>query len=125
MIAISKECGKVWKGGKRDHSRNSEGALQKFEPGGAQGPIEDRNEYERRLNALPPDQDQLAQETTRLADLCQYFSLQKIDVPSEIAERVAGLSRLATPERIRALIDVNRALMEYLNDVGQDPGIRQ
>jgi len=110
---------------KRDQPRNTNGALDKFEPGGALGPIEDRNEYDQRLNALPPDQNRLAQESTRLADLCQYFSLQKIDIPPEIVEQVAGLSRLTTAERIRALIDVNRALMEYLNDVGEDPGIRQ
>ena len=110
---------------KRGQLRNTEGALNKFEPGGALGPIEDRNEYEQRLNALPPDQNQLAQESTRLADLCQYFSQQQIDIPPEIVEQVAGLSRLATAERIRVLIDVNRALMEYLNDVGQNPGIRQ
>jgi len=110
---------------KRDQPGNTNGALDKFEPGGALGPIEDRNEYDQRLNALPPDQNRLAQESTRLADLCQYFSLQKIDIPPEIVEEVAGFSRLATAERIRALIDVNRALMEYLNDVGEDPGIRQ
>ena len=110
---------------KRDKRRNMEGALNKFEPGGALGPIEDRNEYEQRLNALPLDQNQLAQESTRLADLRQSFSLQKIDIPPEIVEQVAGPSRLSTAERIRALINVNRALMEYLNDVGQDPGIRQ
>jgi len=110
---------------KRDQPRNTNGALDKFEPGGALGPIEDRNEYDQRLNALPPDQNRLAQESTRLADLCQYFSLQKIDIPPEIVEQVAGLSRLTMAERIGALIDVNRALMEYLNDVGEDPGIRQ
>ena len=110
---------------KRSQPKNPEGALNKFEPGGAQGPIEDRNKYEQRINSLPPDQNRPAQESTRLADLCQYFSLQKIDIPPEIVEQVAGLSRLTTAERIRALIDVNRALMEYLNDVGEDPGIRQ
>ena len=110
---------------KGDQPRNADAALDKFEPGGALGPIEDRSEYENRLTALPQDQNQLAQESTRLADLCQYFSFQKIDIPPEIVERVAGLSRLATAERIRALIEVNRALMEYLNDVSQDPGIRQ
>jgi ParB-like chromosome segregation protein Spo0J len=110
---------------KRDQPRNTEGALNKFEPGGALGPIEDRNDYDQRINALPSDQNRLAQESTRLADLCQYLSLQKIDIPPEIVEQVAGLSRLATADRVRALMDVNRALMEYLNDVGQDPGIRQ
>ena len=110
---------------KRNQPRNTEAVLDRFEPGGTLGPIEDRNEYEQRLNALPPDQNQLAQENTRLADLCQYLSQQQIDVPPEIVERVAGVSRLSTAESIRALIEVNRALMGYLNDVGQDPGIRQ
>jgi hypothetical protein len=81
--------------------------------------------YDQRLNALPPDQNRLAQESTRLADLCQYFSQQQNDIPAEIVEQVAGLSRLTISERIRALIDVNRSLMEYLNDVGEDPRIRQ
>jgi len=101
------------------------GALNAFEPNGALGPIEHRTEYEQRLNALPTDQKDLAQESTRLADLCQYFSAQKMDIPPEIVEQVGNLRRLAIPERIGALKAVNRALMEYLNDVGQDPGIRQ
>src|SRR5579863_5116601 len=125
MSGISEEFGNMLKDNKTDQPENTEGALNKFEPGGALGPIEDRSEYEERLNALPPDQNQLAQESTRLADLCQYFSQQQIDIPPEMVQRVAGLSRLATTERIRALIDVNRALMEYLNDIGQEPGIRQ
>ena len=101
------------------------GPLDKFEPGGESGPIEHRNAYEQRLSSLPPDQQELAQENTRLADLCQYFSQQKIDVPPEVLEQVGRLSRLVISERIRALKDINRALMEYLNNVGQDPGIRQ
>ncbi|SRR5579872_3486066 len=110
---------------KGNQPRNAAAALDKFEPRGALGPIEDRSEYENRLTALPPDQNQLAQESTRLADLCQYFSQQQMDIPPEIVEQIAGLSKLATAERIRALTDINRALMEYLNDVGEDPGIRQ
>ena len=125
MIRISEVFGNMLKDDKRSQPGNTERALDKFEPGGALGPIEDRNEYEKRLTALPPYQNQLAQESTRLADLCQYFSQQQMDIPPEIVEQVAGLSRLATAERVRALIEVNRALMEYLNDVGQDPGIRQ
>jgi len=35
--------------------------------------IEDRNEFERRLDALPPGQKELAQENARFADLCRYF----------------------------------------------------
>jgi len=110
---------------KQDQPRRTDGAPGKFEPGGELGPIEDRNEYEQRLNDLPPDQKELAQESARLADLCQYFSQQKMDVPPQILVQVGRLPGLGIADRIRALKDVNRALMEYLNDVGQDPGIRQ
>jgi hypothetical protein len=110
---------------KKGQSNTTGGPLDKFEPGGELGPIEDRNEYERRLNSLPPDQKELAQESTRFADLCQYFSQQKIDLPPDLLEQVGRLSSLAISERIRAVKSINCELMEYLNDVGQDPGIRQ
>ena len=66
---------------KKGQSNITGSPLDKFEPGGELGPIEDRNEYEQRLNSLPPVQKELAQESTRFADLCQYFSQQKIDLP--------------------------------------------
>ena len=108
-----------------DSSKHNPGTLNRFELGHELGPSEDRNEYERRIDALPKDQQELAQESTRLADLCQYFSTQKIDIPPEFVERVTSLRSLATAERIRVLKEVNRALMEYLHDVGRDPGIPQ
>jgi hypothetical protein len=110
---------------KKGQPNTTRGPLDRFEPGGDLGPVEDRNQYEQRFNSLPPDQRELAQENIRLADLCQYFSQEKMDVPPEVLEQVGRLSTLAIVERIRALKDINRALMEYLNDVGQDPGIRQ
>ena len=110
---------------KKGRSSKAGGPLDKFEPGGESGPIEDRNEYEQRLNSLPPIKKELAQESTRFADLCQYFSQQKMDFPPDLLEQVGRLSRLAISERIRAVKNINRELMEYLNDVGQDSGIRQ
>ncbi len=101
------------------------GALDKFEPGGESGPLDDRNEFEQRLHSLPLGQKELAQESTRFADLCQYFSQQKMDIPPSIVERLGNVSKLPAPDRTRAMKDINRELMEYLNDVGQDPGIRQ
>jgi hypothetical protein len=101
------------------------GALDKFEPGGELGSIEDRNEYEQRLNSLPADEKELAHESARFADLCHYFSQQNMDVPPQILEQVGPLSKLAKVDRTRALKRLNRELMEYLNDHGQDPGIRQ
>jgi hypothetical protein len=101
------------------------GALDKFEPGGELGPIEDRHQYEQRLNSLPANEKELAQESARFADLCHYLAQQEMDVPSEVLEQVGGLSKLPIVDRTRALKHINRELMEYVNDLGQDTGIRQ
>lgn len=110
---------------KTSQPRSARDARNTFEPGGELGPIEDRNEYERRIAGLPREQKELAEETTRLADLCQYFSQKQIDIPPELVERIAGLPTLTNWVRIQALAKLNQALMEYLNRVGQDTGIRQ
>ena len=110
---------------KENRSKPKSGALDKFEPGGESGPLDDRNEYQQRLNSLPAEQKELADESTRFADLCQYLSHQKIDIPRSIVERLGNVSKLPVKDRIRVMKDINRELMEYLNDVGQDPGIRQ
>lgn len=110
---------------RQNQLKRAKGGLGKFETGGEAGPVEDRNEYEQRLDALPPDQRELAQESARLADLCQYLSTQRMDLPPETLQQIGRLSKLSIAERIRALKDINRTLMEYVNDAGQDSGIRQ
>jgi hypothetical protein len=110
---------------KTNRSKPESCALDKFEPGGESGPMGDRNAYEQRLNSLPFEQRELADESTRFADFCQYFSQRKMDIPPSIVERLGSVSRLPVPDRIRAMKEINRELMEYLDDVGEDPGIRQ
>jgi len=112
-------------GEKENRSEQESGALDKFESGGELSPIEDRNEREQRLNSLPAGQKELAEKSARFADLCQYFSQQKMDIPPSIVDRVGSVYKLPEPDRVRAMQDINRELMEYLSDVGQDPGIRQ
>ena len=101
------------------------GAIDKFEVGGEFGPMDDKNEYEQRLDALPTEEKELARESARLADLCRYFSDKKMDIPPEILDQVGALARRSITDRIRVLKAVNRSLMKYLNDVGEDPQIRQ
>lgn len=110
---------------KEKQLKRKSAALDKVGSGGEFGPIEDRNKREQRLNSLPVGEKELAEESARFADLYQYFSQQKMDVPPSIVERLGSVSKLAAPDRVRAMQDINRELMEYLNDVGQDPGIRQ
>lgn len=67
----------------------------------------------------------MAQESARLADLCRYFSDKKMDIPPEVLDQVAALAERSIADRIRVLRAVNKSLMEYLDDVGEDPQIRQ
>ncbi len=84
-----------------------------------------REEREQRIHALPQQQRELAAESARLADLCQYFDQEKMDIPPEIVDRIVGLSRFEVAGRIRAVKEINMSLMEYLNRVGKGPQIRQ
>ena len=99
--------------------------LAEFLPGGEFGPMTNRQEYEQRMNALPPEQREFAEESTRFADIWQYFSEHRMQLPKEIVNRVSGLALLTTVEQTTVLRSVNQELMEYLNDVGEDSGVRQ
>lgn len=81
-------------GNERSLRKAREGMLYKYEPAGESGPIEDATEREVRLNQLPPDEKELALESARLADLCQYFSQKKVDIPADLLDRIGALSRL-------------------------------
>jgi len=96
--------------------------LRKAEPDRAFAAIEER---ERRIASLAPEERQLALETARFADLCQYLSQKNMDVPLHILDELSGLQKLALPDRGERMKALNQSLMEYLNDAGQDTGIRQ
>jgi hypothetical protein len=110
---------------KEEKSKNTTGALARVEHVGDLGPIEDRNEYDQRLKSLPSEEKELAQESARFADLCQYFERQRMDVPVEILDQLGRASRLAIPERIEAMKKLNQRLMEHLNHAGNGHFIRQ
>ena len=76
-------------------------------------------------NPCLPAEKELAQESARFADLCQYFERQRMDVPVEILDQLGRASRLAIPERIEAMKKLNQRLMEYLNDADNGHFIRQ
>lgn len=101
------------------------GSLSRFLPGGEFGAIEDPQEYERRMSSLPPAQREFAEEGTRFANLWQYFSEHRMQLPRKIVEQIGELSKLPAAEQMATMRRVNQALMEYLNDVGQDSGVRQ
>jgi hypothetical protein len=114
----------------REEDENNErnfqgGSLTKFLTGGECSPMTDRSEYEQRMNALPPEQREFAEEGTRFADIWQYFSEHRIQLPQDVVEQVSSLPKLPAAEQTVVLRRVNQELMEHLNDVGENSGIRQ
>jgi hypothetical protein len=110
---------------KEQKSKNTTGALARFGSGGDLGPVEDRNEYDQRLKSLPAGEKELAEESARFADLCQYFERQRMDVPVEVLDQLGRASRLPISERLEAMKKLNKRLMEYLNDAGDSHFVRQ
>ena len=110
---------------KKDEANDEDLDPSRFEPGADLRPIEDRHEYENRIDALPDDERQLAQELSRFADLCQYFEREKVDVPAAIIEELGRASQLPIQRRLEAIKKLNQRLMECLPDVGDGSRIRQ
>ena len=100
------------------------GSLAKFLPGGEFGPMTNRLDYEQRVSALPLEQREFAEESTRFADILQYFSAHRMQLPKDIVNQIGGLAQLTTSEQTSVLRRVNQELMDYLNDVGEDSGVR-
>ena len=101
------------------------GSLAKFLPGGEFGPITNRLEYEQRVKALPPEQREFAEESTHFADIWQYFSEHRMPLPKNVVDQIGSLAQLTTVEQTSVLRRLNQELMGYLNDVGEDSGVRQ
>ena len=74
---------------------------------------------------VPTAEKELAEVCARFADLCQYFSQQNMDLPPQIVDEVRLLSKLDVKDRIIKMKRLSQDLMEYLNDAGPNPPIRQ
>jgi len=109
----------------KSKSRSSRPRLDRFEAGSDFGPFDDLKEREARINFLPAIEKELAQESSRFADLCQFFEQKCIDVPREVVEQLTSVAKLAIPERISVMKKLNQSLMERLHDVDPGNGIRQ
>jgi hypothetical protein len=73
----------------------------------------------------PTEEKELAEVCAQFADLCQYFSQHNMDLPSQIVDEVRLVSKLAVKDRIIKMKRLSQDLMEYVNDAGPNPQIRQ
>jgi hypothetical protein len=98
--------------------------LQKFQPGGESGPIEDRVEWENRVQSHAPQDRELLQELTRFADLWRYFQENKDKLGPEVLAALKEVPQLSVPERIERMREINQKLMERFPDAGEGPKFR-
>jgi hypothetical protein len=80
---------------------------------------------EQNLGVAQSQETDLAEVCARFADICQYFSQQNMDLPPQIVDEVRQVSQLVVADRIARMKRLNQELMEYLNDAGPTPQIRQ
>jgi len=89
------------------------------------GPVRRAPDDKPEPGGAPTEETELADACARFADLCQYFSQQNMDLPPQIVDEVRLVSKLAVGDRIARMKRLNQDLMEYLNDAGPDPQVRQ
>jgi len=95
-----------------------------FAPGGKFAPIEDRYEYEKSIESLPPEEQELTRELTNYADLLRYFADRKMKTGSDIADAMFVAAKLPVPERTARIREINQVLMERLNRAGESTEFR-
>lgn len=93
--------------------------LQKFQPGGESGPIADRDEWEKRVQSHAPQDRELLEELTRFGDIWRYFQENKMNLGLAILSALKEMPRLAVPERIQRMREINQKLMERIPDAGE------
>ncbi len=71
-----------------------------------------------RIESLPEKERELARESRRFADLCNYLSQQNVDVPKNILDDLGQLARLDVPQRRIRMRTLNEELMKFLSDLG-------
>lgn len=90
---------------------------------------DDDTKRERLAHRSPGDgraqEEALTEVCARFADLCQYFSQQNMDLPPQIVEEIRMISELSMNDRITRMKRLNQELMEYFNDAGPGPQVRQ
>lgn len=91
---------------------------------GSSVPVGDRFQYEQQMDDLPEGDRELAVEVTRLADLSRYFSEKDMQVPPHICREIVESRKLAVPQRVERMRDINEELMEYLHSVSEDSELR-
>jgi hypothetical protein len=111
---------------KSDETRtsNAKKVSNQFQPGGKFAPIHDRYEYEKGIESLPPQEQELVKELTNFADLCKYFEEHNQELDPSVAHAISEAAKLPLPERTARIREINQKLMGAVNDAGEGAKFR-
>ena len=98
--------------------------MQRFQPGGDHGPIEDRNEWDKLIASREPGERELLQELTNFCDLSKFLAEHNQSLEAGIITSLEQVHKLAIPERILRLREINQQLMQQVACVGEDRQLR-
>ena len=93
--------------------------LRQMQPGGELAAFASRQEWERLVDSNPPESQDLLRELARFADLWRYFQEREEKLGPEIVRDVGQVHRLNLAERASQLKDINRRLMQRVNDASK------
>jgi len=93
--------------------------LQQVRPGGELAAFASRQEWEQLVDSNPPELQELLRELARFADLWRYFQEREEKLGPEIVRDVGHVHRLNLCERVGQLKEINRRLMQRVNDAGK------
>lgn len=71
-----------------------------------------------RIESLQEEERELARESGRFADLCNYLSQRNLDIPKKILDDLGRLAKLDLPQRTIRMRALNEDLMKFLSDLG-------
>ena len=93
--------------------------LRQVQPGGELAAFASRQEWERLVDSNPPESQDLLRELARFADLWRYFQEREEKLGPEIVRDVGRVHRLNLADRAGQLKEINRRLMQRVNDAGK------
>jgi hypothetical protein len=99
--------------------------FKRFQKGGDLAPLEDRGDWDKLVEAEPPEQRELLKELAQFLDLWRYFHERDEKLGPEIVDAVSRLRNIPLPDRTAQLKEINRKLMERVDDAGSGTQFRQ
>jgi hypothetical protein len=88
----------------------------RFQPGGDLAPIEDRDQWDELVKSKPPEEQELANELARFADLWRYLQERNEKLGPEIVKALAEVHKLPFALRAARVREVNQELMKRIGE---------